>query len=368
MAALGPRRRATAPTSTCCPASTLATVNLMSLCGLHRRLRGAIVGHLALFEMTSSIPNRRYATALRRLGFDDPAATDFFDEHVEADAVHEAVAAVDLAGGLARLEPALARDILWGASALVASRGAGRGGCWTPGRRTAPPSSARSARPPRPDLRSLSSHSEIKATTSAWCRVRITHVAAPRDLIPREAKHAPARQDERDVAGSIVVQRRRRAVPRVRIRLHHEPPPRPTEIPHLSLNDGVDVRSRQTVLITQLVHDLFETAARVDGTGGVPGQHRIEGSGSWAGGTSREAARSPRGRAARRGRRCVPAGGRGPACREVQDRARRRRDGEPANVVTSPGARAAPGGVGCPPGIFGRLHRPSRESHRSAHV
>ena len=43
------------------PAVTLATVNLMSLFGLHRRLRGAIVGHLALFEMTSSIPNRRYA-------------------------------------------------------------------------------------------------------------------------------------------------------------------------------------------------------------------------------------------------------------------------------------------------------------------
>ncbi|HZB74623.1 MAG TPA: iron-containing redox enzyme family protein, partial [Solirubrobacteraceae bacterium] len=80
------------------PAATLATVNLMSLCGLHRRLRGAIVGHLALFEMTSSIPNGRYAKALRRLGYDG-AATDFFDEHVEADAVHENIAAVDLAGG-----------------------------------------------------------------------------------------------------------------------------------------------------------------------------------------------------------------------------------------------------------------------------
>src|SRR5215217_4550654 len=100
------------------PAPTLATVNLMSLFGLHRRLRGAVVGHLALFEMSSSVPNRRYATGLRRLGME--AATPFFDEHVEADAVHEAVAAVDLAGGLARQEPALADDILWGASALVA--------------------------------------------------------------------------------------------------------------------------------------------------------------------------------------------------------------------------------------------------------
>ena len=89
------------------PGVTLATVNLMSLFGLHRRWRGAIVGHLAAFEMTSSLPNRRYANAVRRLGF-GPRATDFFDEHVEADAVHENVAAVDLAGGLARLEPALA--------------------------------------------------------------------------------------------------------------------------------------------------------------------------------------------------------------------------------------------------------------------
>jgi hypothetical protein len=102
------------------PAPTLATVNLMSLLGLHRRLRGAIVGHLALFEMTSSEPNRRYARGLRRLGFDAPEATGFFDEHVEADAVHENIAAVDLAGGLARAEPALAGQIVWGARALVA--------------------------------------------------------------------------------------------------------------------------------------------------------------------------------------------------------------------------------------------------------
>jgi hypothetical protein len=100
------------------PAVTLATVNLMSLCGLHRRLRGAIVGHLALFEMTSSIPNRRYGNGLRRLGFGEDA-TAFYDEHVVADAVHESVAAVDLAGGLARQDPALTADILWGAAALA---------------------------------------------------------------------------------------------------------------------------------------------------------------------------------------------------------------------------------------------------------
>ena len=101
------------------PAVTLRTVNLMSLFGLHRRLVGAIVGHLALFEMTSAIPNRRYGDGLRRLGL-GVDATDFFDEHVEADAVHEAVAAVDLAGGIARQQPERAPDVLWGARCLLA--------------------------------------------------------------------------------------------------------------------------------------------------------------------------------------------------------------------------------------------------------
>ncbi len=104
------------------PGVTLATVNLMSLCGLHRERLGAIVGHLALFEMTSAIPNRRYADGVRRLGFGD-RATAFFDEHVVADAVHENIAAVDLAGGLARQKASFAGEILWGARALVALDG-----------------------------------------------------------------------------------------------------------------------------------------------------------------------------------------------------------------------------------------------------
>lgn len=100
------------------PAVTLATVNLMSGFGLHRRRRGALVGHLAGFEMTSSIPNRRYGNGLRRLGF-GREATHFYDEHVEADAVHENIAAWDLAGGLAADEPEVAADILFGARALL---------------------------------------------------------------------------------------------------------------------------------------------------------------------------------------------------------------------------------------------------------
>lgn len=101
------------------PGVTLATVNVMSLFGLHRRLRGAACGHLAAFEMTSTEPNRRYAKGLRRLGFDDPRVTEFFDEHVEADAVHEALALHDLAGALAAAEPGVAGDVVWGARALM---------------------------------------------------------------------------------------------------------------------------------------------------------------------------------------------------------------------------------------------------------
>src|SRR4051812_26632677 len=50
------------------PGDPLATETLMSLCGLPRRLRGAIAAPPALFEMTPSTPNRRYAGGFRRLG------------------------------------------------------------------------------------------------------------------------------------------------------------------------------------------------------------------------------------------------------------------------------------------------------------
>jgi hypothetical protein len=97
------------------PAVTLAVGNVMSLFGLHRALRGALVGHLAAYEMTSSAPCRRYGKGLRRLGGDD-AMCDFFDEHITADALHEQLAAHDLCGGLAAAEPALTQDIVFGAA------------------------------------------------------------------------------------------------------------------------------------------------------------------------------------------------------------------------------------------------------------
>ncbi len=101
------------------PAITLASQNMMSMFGLNRRLRGAIAGHLAAFEMTSSLPNRSYGDGFRRLGF-GPDVTAYFDEHVEADAVHEQIAARDLAGALVEDSPELLADVLFGAAACLA--------------------------------------------------------------------------------------------------------------------------------------------------------------------------------------------------------------------------------------------------------
>jgi hypothetical protein len=100
-------------------AGTLAVNNLMSFFGLHRQRRGAILGHLAAYEMTSSLPNRAYGNGLRRLG-GDARATAFYDEHVEADAVHEQIAAHDLCGSFAAAEPELAGQVLWGARCALA--------------------------------------------------------------------------------------------------------------------------------------------------------------------------------------------------------------------------------------------------------
>ncbi|MGE5226220.1 MAG: iron-containing redox enzyme family protein [Planctomycetaceae bacterium] len=99
------------------PGSTLATVNLVGMFGGRRRWRGAAAGHLALFELTSSIPNRAYGNGLRRMGFGEDA-THYYDEHVEADSVHDMIAAYDLVGALVREEPGLTGDVVFGASAL----------------------------------------------------------------------------------------------------------------------------------------------------------------------------------------------------------------------------------------------------------
>ena len=96
------------------PLEILEQNNAMSLFGLHRRLRGAALGHLAAFEATSSLPSRRMVQGLERLGFPDELV-DYYAEHVEADAVHEQLAVRTICGGLLADEPGLEDDAWFGA-------------------------------------------------------------------------------------------------------------------------------------------------------------------------------------------------------------------------------------------------------------
>jgi hypothetical protein len=117
-------------------AETLAEVNFMSLCGLRRALRGALVGQFATVELTSSPGSDRLVRAMRRLELPD-AAIAFYAEHVEADAVHEQLVRRGVIAPLLAGEPALARDVVFGirASGLLADRFGDRVlACWADGR------------------------------------------------------------------------------------------------------------------------------------------------------------------------------------------------------------------------------------------
>ena len=94
-------------------ADALASVNLMSLFGLHRELRGATIGHFASTEITSSPGSRRLVEALERMSAPG-ACVAFYREHVVADAVHEQVVRTDVVGDLLAREPHLDRDVVFG--------------------------------------------------------------------------------------------------------------------------------------------------------------------------------------------------------------------------------------------------------------
>ncbi|MDO9494939.1 MAG: iron-containing redox enzyme family protein, partial [Nocardioides sp.] len=100
------------------PLEILEQNNAMSLMGLHRRLRGAALGHLAAFEATSSLPSRQLSRGLGRLGLTRetaPEMAEYYDEHVEADAVHEQLAVRAICGELLAVEPGLRDDVYFGA-------------------------------------------------------------------------------------------------------------------------------------------------------------------------------------------------------------------------------------------------------------
>ncbi|RDI32176.1 iron-containing redox enzyme family protein [Lentzea flaviverrucosa] len=105
------------------PAPAIAIVNMMSLFGLHRSLRGALVGHFAAAEITTAPSARRMTQALERLGA-DPRCVEFFTEHIEADAVHEQIMRNDVIGSLLEQEPSLRADVVFGVQAteLLESR------------------------------------------------------------------------------------------------------------------------------------------------------------------------------------------------------------------------------------------------------
>jgi len=100
------------------PGVTLATVNLVSMFGLHRRWRAALVAHLAVFELTSIEPMARYSQALASLGI-GPEGRRFYDVHVAADVGHGIIALDRMVAALIDAEPHLGPDLLFGAAAVL---------------------------------------------------------------------------------------------------------------------------------------------------------------------------------------------------------------------------------------------------------
>jgi hypothetical protein len=98
-------------------AISLASANVMSMFGLNRRLLAAGCGHFAAFEASSSIPSRRIAAGLERVGLG--AAAPYFLEHVEADAVHEQIASRAVCGALVADDPGCLSEVLFGAACVL---------------------------------------------------------------------------------------------------------------------------------------------------------------------------------------------------------------------------------------------------------
>ncbi len=99
------------------PGPTLATGNLLGLLAGRRDLLGPLVGHLALFEMTSVGPMGRYAGAAQRFGL-PPEVAAFYQVHVEADRHHGHLARTVLLGD--DRDDALGPvDLAWGAYVLL---------------------------------------------------------------------------------------------------------------------------------------------------------------------------------------------------------------------------------------------------------
>ncbi len=100
------------------PGATLAVTNVMNMFALRRSLAAASMGHLGAFEATSSEPCRKVAGGCRRLGLPEDVSV-YFEEHVEADAVHEQLAFRDICAGMVSERPEQLADVFFGAAAYL---------------------------------------------------------------------------------------------------------------------------------------------------------------------------------------------------------------------------------------------------------
>lgn len=117
------------------PSPALAVVNMMSLFGLHRGLRAALVGHFTAAEITTAPSARRMVRALHRMGA-APECVHFYAEHIEADAVHEQVMRHEVVDQLLAREPSSAAGLVFGMQAtalLEEDLAAHLLGCWERG-------------------------------------------------------------------------------------------------------------------------------------------------------------------------------------------------------------------------------------------
>ncbi len=95
------------------PAESLAVVNLMSLFGLHRRHRGAAVGHFAATVFNSARGSRRLLDALDRLDAPEPCRA-FYRGQSAADPMREEAVRTEVIANLVRREPDREADVVFG--------------------------------------------------------------------------------------------------------------------------------------------------------------------------------------------------------------------------------------------------------------
>lgn len=100
------------------PGATLATVNLVSMFALRRRWSAALVGQLAVMEMTSAGPMERFGNALERFGI-GPEGRRFYEVHRDIDARHANIARERMVTGLLSADPSLESEVLFGAAAVL---------------------------------------------------------------------------------------------------------------------------------------------------------------------------------------------------------------------------------------------------------